>query len=32
MEIPTLYLEYPNEGEPQALLSSFIERLERYEK
>ena len=23
---------YPNEGEPQALLSSFIERLEKYEK
>ena len=23
---------YPNEGEPQALLSSFIERLEKCEK
>ena len=32
MAIPTLYLEYPNEGEHQALLSSFIERLEKFEK
>ena len=31
-EEKTISYAYPNEGEPQALLSSFIERLEKCEK
>ena len=31
-EEKTISYAYPNEGEPQTLLSSFIERLEKCEK